>query len=113
MKWRRADIRTSDGSIRDDDWRLYAGDGRELARIYQVGHGPRASHWFWAVQVDARAALEGQDRNRSDRPRGVVGLRRENNRRVSNGEKFLIIAAASAAYPISPQWKGYWQRSEN
>ena len=35
---------------------------------------------------------------------------RENNRRVSNGEQFLMIAAASAAHPVSRQWKGYWQR---
>lgn len=36
---------------------------------------------------------------------------RENNRRVSNGEQFLMIAAASATHPVSRQWKGYWQRS--
>jgi transposase-like protein len=37
---------------------------------------------------------------------------RENNRRVSNGEQFLLIAAASAAHPVSRVWKGYWQRSQ-
>lgn len=36
---------------------------------------------------------------------------RENNRRVSNGEQFLLIAAASAAHPVSRQWKGYWQNA--
>jgi transposase-like protein len=35
---------------------------------------------------------------------------RENNRRIGNGEQFLMIAAASAAHPVSRQWKGYWQR---
>jgi transposase-like protein len=37
---------------------------------------------------------------------------RENNRRISNGEQFLMIAAASAGHPVSRQWKGYWQRSQ-
>jgi hypothetical protein len=36
---------------------------------------------------------------------------REDHRRVSNGEQFLMIAAASAAHPVSRQWKGYWQRA--
>ncbi len=36
---------------------------------------------------------------------------RENSRRVSNGEQFLMIAAASASHPASRQWKGYWQRA--
>jgi len=36
---------------------------------------------------------------------------RENNRRISNGEQFLMIAAASASHPVSRQWKGYWQRA--
>lgn len=35
---------------------------------------------------------------------------REDNRRVSNGEQFLTIAAAGLHHPISRQWKGYWQR---
>ncbi len=35
---------------------------------------------------------------------------REDHRRVSNGEQFLMIAAASLAHPVSRQWKGYWQR---
>ncbi len=36
---------------------------------------------------------------------------RENNRRVSNGEQYLMATAASLAHPISRNWKGYWQRS--
>jgi transposase-like protein len=35
---------------------------------------------------------------------------REDNRRVSNGEQFLMTAAAALAHPVSRQWKGYWQR---
>lgn len=35
---------------------------------------------------------------------------REDNRRVSNGEQFLTIAAAGLHHPVSRQWKGYWQR---
>jgi transposase-like protein len=35
---------------------------------------------------------------------------RENNRRVSNGEQYLMTTAASLAHPVSRQWKGYWQR---
>jgi transposase-like protein len=35
---------------------------------------------------------------------------REDNRRLSNGEQFLTIAAAGLHHPISRIWKGYWQR---
>lgn len=36
----------------------------------------------------------------------------EDNRRLSNGEQFLTIAAAGLHHPISRQWKGYWQRGK-
>src|SRR5262245_57639413 len=36
---------------------------------------------------------------------------RENNRRVSNGEQYLMAADAALQHPISRVWKGYWQRS--
>ncbi|MGB7127048.1 MAG: IS1595 family transposase, partial [Methylovirgula sp.] len=36
---------------------------------------------------------------------------RENNRRFSNGEQYLMTTAASLAHPVSRQWKGYWQRT--
>lgn len=35
---------------------------------------------------------------------------RENLRRVSNGEQYMALTSAAAAYPVSRQWKGYWQR---
>jgi hypothetical protein len=35
---------------------------------------------------------------------------REDNRRVSNGEQFLLATSAAVAHPVSRQWKGYWQR---
>lgn len=35
---------------------------------------------------------------------------REDNRRISNGEQYLIAANATAKHPVSAQWKGYWQR---
>ncbi len=35
---------------------------------------------------------------------------REDHRRVSNGEQFLMIISASLSHPVSRQWKGYWQR---
>ena len=35
---------------------------------------------------------------------------REDNRRVSNGEQFLMATGAALAHPVSRQWKGYWQR---
>lgn len=35
---------------------------------------------------------------------------REDNRRLSNGEQFLTIAAAGLHHPVSRTWKGYWQR---
>lgn len=36
---------------------------------------------------------------------------REDNRRVSNGEQFLMATSSALAHPVSRQWKGYWQRS--
>jgi transposase-like protein len=35
---------------------------------------------------------------------------REDHRRVSNGEQFLMATNAALAHPVSRQWKGYWQR---
>ena len=35
---------------------------------------------------------------------------REDNRRVSNGEQYLMVAAAALKHPISRAWCGYWQR---
>ncbi|AMJ63833.1 IS1595 family transposase [Bosea sp. PAMC 26642] len=35
---------------------------------------------------------------------------REDHRRVSNGEQYLMIASAALAHPVSRLWKGYWQR---
>jgi transposase-like protein len=36
---------------------------------------------------------------------------REDNRRVSNGELYLMATGAALAHPVSRQWKGYWQRA--
>lgn len=36
---------------------------------------------------------------------------REDLRRVSNGEQFLIATHSALAHPVSRQWKGYWQRA--
>lgn len=36
---------------------------------------------------------------------------REDNRRISNGELYLMAANAASKHPVSAQWKGYWQRS--
>jgi transposase-like protein len=35
---------------------------------------------------------------------------REDNRRLSNGEQYLMATAAALGHPVSRQWKGYWQR---
>ncbi len=35
---------------------------------------------------------------------------REDNRRVSNGEQYLMAANAALMHPVSRVWKGYWQR---
>lgn len=35
---------------------------------------------------------------------------REDNRRLSNGEQYLIVTGAALAHGVSRQWKGYWQR---
>jgi transposase-like protein len=36
---------------------------------------------------------------------------REDHRRVSNGEQFLLAGRAALEHPVSRQWKGYWQRA--
>lgn len=36
---------------------------------------------------------------------------REDNRRVSNGEQYLMAAGAAMSSPVSRMWKGYWQRT--
>ncbi len=36
---------------------------------------------------------------------------REDNRRVSNGEQYLMAADAALRHPVSRVWKGYWQRA--
>ena len=38
---------------------------------------------------------------------------RENNRRVSNGEQYLLAANAALAHPVSRVWKGYWQNQKS
>lgn len=35
---------------------------------------------------------------------------REDHRRVTNGEQFTRVAAASMAHPVSRVWAGYWQK---
>ncbi len=52
MKWRRTWLKGADGSYDPNDWTLRADDGRNLARIYRIKHGPQQGRWFWAVQVD-------------------------------------------------------------
>jgi hypothetical protein len=37
--------------------------------------------------------------------------RREDNRRISNGEQYLMTVNAALTHPVSRTWKGYWQRS--
>lgn len=37
---------------------------------------------------------------------------REDNRRISNGEQYGMVARAALMHPVSKSWKGYWQRSE-
>jgi hypothetical protein len=36
---------------------------------------------------------------------------REDNRRMSNGEQFLMAGRAALDHPVSRVWKGYWQRA--
>jgi len=36
---------------------------------------------------------------------------REDHRRVSNGEQYLMMTDAALRHPVSRVWKGYWQRS--
>jgi len=34
---------------------------------------------------------------------------REDNRRVSNGEQYIMATNAALKHGVSRQWKGYWQ----
>lgn len=36
---------------------------------------------------------------------------REDNRRVDNGELYLMAVNAALSHGVSRQWKGYWQRT--
>lgn len=36
---------------------------------------------------------------------------REDNRRVSNGEQYLMVACSALNHPVSRVWSGYWQRN--
>ncbi len=36
---------------------------------------------------------------------------REDKRRVSNGEQYLMMTEAALRHPVSRVWKGYWQRT--
>jgi hypothetical protein len=36
---------------------------------------------------------------------------REDNRRVSNGEQYLMATNAALKHSVSREWKGYWQRA--
>ena len=36
---------------------------------------------------------------------------REDHRRISNGEQYLLTVNAALSHPVSRQWKGYWQRA--
>jgi len=36
---------------------------------------------------------------------------REEYRRLSNGDQFLLIAASALHHPPSKQWRGYYQRT--
>lgn len=35
---------------------------------------------------------------------------REDHRRMSNGEQFLLLTNAALVHPVSQLWSGYWQR---
>jgi hypothetical protein len=37
---------------------------------------------------------------------------REDNRRISNGEQFLLATSSALPHPVRRQWKGYWQRGD-
>ena len=36
---------------------------------------------------------------------------REDHRRVSNGEQYLVLINSALNHPVSREWKGYWQRN--
>ena len=38
---------------------------------------------------------------------------RENNRRISNREQYLMATDAALQHPVSRQWKGDWQRQNS
>jgi hypothetical protein len=36
---------------------------------------------------------------------------REDSRRMSNGQQYLMAADAALKHGVSRQWKGYWQQN--
>ena len=38
---------------------------------------------------------------------------REDNRRISKGEQYLVAANAALVHGVSRQWKGYWQHCKH
>jgi transposase-like protein len=38
---------------------------------------------------------------------------REDTKRISNGEQFLLMTLAALSHPVSRLWKGYWQRARS
>jgi transposase-like protein len=38
---------------------------------------------------------------------------REDNRRISNGDQYMLAVTAALKHPVSKTWSGYWQRANN
>jgi len=94
-------------------------------RVLFVVYGPSASIIKRRIQTPALARMTPSrfSRGCADRKSASIIISgrylsayahemawREDNRRRSNGEQYLIVVNAALAHPVSRQWKGYWKR---
>ncbi len=114
---------------------------RQFVHADATVHADEASHWdalgikYKTKRINHREAysLDGACTNQAESffsrlRRAEIGIHhhvagkylpayanemawRENFRRVSNGEQFMMIVGAALDHPVSRQWKGYWQRA--
>lgn len=76
--------------------------------------GPISTNWAESFFSRLRRAEIGVHHHISGRYLSAYANEmawREDNRRVSNGEQYLMAVGSALAHPVSRQWKGYWQRA--
>ena len=85
---------------------------RRIDHSKSYAEGEISTNWAESFHSRMRRSEKGVHHRISQHPGAYANEMawREDNRRLSNGEQFLTIAAAGLHHPVSRQWKGYWQR---